>query len=155
MRKFEEVGKEFLKFPDVETKLPERATWCSAGYDFKSKENYVLKKGEQHLFWTDIKAAMFLDNVLKIYPRSGNAVKHGIVLANGTGIIDADYYNNGSNNGNIGICLKNTGEEDFEIKVDDRIAQGVFEKYYIVDDDKYLTKKECESCRAGGFGSTN
>ena len=42
MRRFEEVKEGFKKFPDVVTKLPERADAQSAGYDFYSKENYIV-----------------------------------------------------------------------------------------------------------------
>lgn len=154
MRRFEEVKKEYLQFPQVKSLMPTRGSRGSAGYDFYSKENCVLKPGDKHLFWTDICAVMFIDNVLKIYPRSGNALKYGIALANGTGIVDSDYYNNSKNGGNIGICLVNRGDKDFEVKIGDRIAQGIFEKYYIVDDDQYLIKPEFDSVRNGGFGST-
>ena len=50
MRKFEEVKKDCLKFPLIETQKPIRADKGSAGYDFFSKEDYVLKNGESHVF---------------------------------------------------------------------------------------------------------
>lgn len=155
MRRFEEVSQPFRKFPEVETKLPIRSNAHSAGYDFYSKEKYRLVPGESHVFWTDVKAYMFYDNVLQIYTRSGNGVKYGIVLKNGTGIIDADYAGNESNDGNIGICLTNTGSEDFKVEIGDRIAQGIFTRYLIVDNDRFLTKEsENVPARSGGFGSS-
>ena len=155
MRRFEEVETQHKKFPTVETVLPTRADAHSAGYDFYSKENYKLSPGESHVFWTDIKAIMFYDNVLQIYTRSGNGVKRGVILKNNTGIIDASYANNISNDGNIGICLKNEGSEEFEVSDGDRIAQGIFTRYLIVDDDKYLIGDKTENSeRKGGFGSS-
>lgn len=154
MRKFEVVKKEALKFPALETKLPERADNRSAGYDFYSKEEKILNPGEFHTFWTDVKAQMYYDNVLKLYPRSGNGVKKGLVLRNGTGIIDPSYYGNMSNDGNIGICLVNTGTEVVLIAEGDRIAQGVFNRYLITDDDRFLKGKEKSVERTGGFGSS-
>lgn len=153
MRRFEEVKSEFLAFPDVATRLPERSDSRSAGYDFYSKENFIIAPGESHTTYTDVKAWMYFDNVLKIYTRSGNGCKYGIVLRNGTGIIDSSYAGNRSNDGNIGVCLLNTGDKPFEVHIGDRIAQGVFERYLICDDDKFLGKEE-KNERIGGFGST-
>lgn len=153
MRRFEEVKEEFKKFPEVKTRLPERADSQSAGYDFHSKEDYTLRPGEFHMFFTDVCAKMFFDNVLKIYTRSGNGIKRGIILKNNVGIIDASYYGNSDNYGNIGIGLINIGEEPFEVHIGDRIAQGIFERYLITDDDKFIGKRN-KNTRTGGFGST-
>lgn len=153
MRKFEEVREKFRKFPNVETKLPQRATAGSAGYDFYSKEAVVIPPGESHMFYLDICVMMFTDNVLHIYPRSGNGVKYGITIKNTTGVIDPDYYHNPDNDGNIGICLENRGSEPFVVNVGDRIAQGVFTRFYITDDDRFLKGYRNEG-RKGGYGST-
>lgn len=153
MRKFEVVKKQHMKFPDVETKLPERADAHSAGYDFYSKEEFIINPGEEHMTWTDVKAKMFYDNVLEMYTRSGNGIKRGIILKNNTGVVDESYYNNESNDGNIGICLFNAGKEPFTVKIGDRIAQGIFTRYLITDDDKF-TLGETNTKRNGGFGST-
>jgi len=154
MRKFEEVREEFKVFPNVETRLPERSDSRSAGYDLHSKEDYVLQPGESHVFWTDVCATMFFDNVMFIFARSGLGCKKGIVPRNCTGIIDASYYGNSTNFGNIGVCLVNNGDEPFEVKIGDRISQCVFTRYLIVDDDRFLSQKENGSERSGGFGST-
>lgn len=153
MRRFEEVKEEFKKNPNVETRLPERSDSRSAGYDFYSKEDRTLMPGESYTFWTDVKALMFFDNVLQIYTRSGNGCKRGVFPRNCVGIVDASYYGNESNDGNIGICLLNTGKDPFDVKIGDRIAQGVFTRYLICDDDKFLAKSDF-STRSGGFGST-
>ena len=57
-------------------------------------------------------------------------------------------YNNPDNDGNIGFKLKNLTDKTIEIKAGERIMQGIFEKYLIVDDD------ECEKIRVGGIGSS-
>ena len=154
MRKFEVVKNESLKFPAVETKLPERADNRSAGYDFYSKEEKVLMPGDFHTFWTDVKVLMYYDNELELHTRSGNGCKKGLVLRNGTGIIDPSYYGNISNDGNIGICLVNMGKDPVFIAEGDRIAQGIFHRYLITDDDKFLTEKNNSVQRMGGFGSS-
>lgn len=154
MRKFEEVKDEAKFFPEVETVLPTRADRYSAGYDFYSKEDYILKPGEFHMFHFDVKASMFYDNVLFIFPRSGLGCKLGVVCRNNVGVIDASYYNNETNDGNISACLVNNGEDEVHIHVGDRIAQGVFTRYLITDDDKFLVNKDSDIKRTGGIGST-
>lgn len=148
-RGFEEVSEIFMKHRPVETTLPVRADRRSAGYDFYSKESVVLKPGESHLFWTDVKAYMLEDEVLEVHVRSSIGIKKGITLANTTGIIDSSYYSNPSNDGNIGICLKNTSNEAVMIKKNERIAQGIFKKYLVIDNDETLNEN-----RNGGFGSS-
>lgn len=70
------------------------------------------------------------------------------MLANNTGIIDSDYYNNPDNEGHLMIGLYNTGSEAITIQRGERIAQGIFMKYLTCDDDC------AEGTRLGGFGST-
>ena len=74
--------------------------------------------------------------------------KNGIILANNVAIIDSDYYNNRSNEGHIMIALKNTSDKTYDIEKGDKIAQGIFQKFFITDDDNVLEK------RKGGIGST-
>jgi dUTP pyrophosphatase len=90
---------------------------------------------------------MYYDNALFLFVRSSMG-KHPVVIANGTGIIDSDYYSNEDNDGNIGFRLLNLGNEPYVIKTGDRIGQGVFIKYGTVKDDTTTTKRE------GGFGSS-
>ena len=71
------------------------------------------------------------------------------MISNTVGLIDSDYYGNESTDGNIGFRLFNIGKTPYEIKVGDRIGQGVFIKYGTVKDD-------CTTeIRTGGYGSTN
>ena len=147
MRFFEVIKDEFRK-NEGEIKLPTRATEHSAGYDFYSPVEVTIQPNESTMIWTDVKAHMYYDNVLFLFVRSSMG-KHPVVIANGTGVIDADYYDNESNDGNIGFRLLNLGNTPYEIKVGDRIGQGVFVKYGTIVDDRTNTK------RTGGIGSTN
>ncbi len=149
-RGFEVVGNEFRKHEDVSIQLPIRGDSGSAGYDFFSNETVTLEPEVKHLFWTDVKAYMQTDELLEVYIRSSLGVKHLLALANGTGIIDSSYYGNQGNDGNIGICLVNWGSEPVVIEKGERIAQGIFKKYLIADDDQVLHQQ-----REGGFGSSN
>jgi len=148
-RKFEIVNDNHRKFKDTEIKLPVRGTKYSAGYDFFSNEEVEIKPNEKYLFWTDIKADMLEDEVLQIHVRSSVGIKKGLILGNVTGIIDADYYSNDANDGNVGICLRNVGSTPVKIEKYERIAQGIFQKYLITDDDIVNTE------RTGGIGHTN
>lgn len=150
IRGFEPVSADNTKHSNLEIQLPVRGDVGSAGYDFFSNDSVMIRPGEKFLFWTDVKAYMQQDEVLKLYIRSSLGTKQDLVIANGTGIIDASYYNNPSNEGNIGICLYNRGEEAVEIKQGDRIAQGIFSKYLVADNDSVLKQE-----RTGGFGSSN
>lgn len=153
-RGFEVVGDKFRKFPKEKIVLPQRGTSNACAYDFYSNEDKELVPGERYTFWTDVKVKMFFDNVLQINTRSGNGCK-GIVLSNTIGYVDADYYGNENNDGNIGICLYNDGPKAFSVKKSDRIAQGCFSRYLITDDDKYRNiATEKKVARKGGFGST-
>lgn len=154
MRKFEEVRDEFKVFPGVKTKLPERSDSRSAGYDLHSKEDYVLQPGESHTFWTDVCATMFFDNVMFIFARSGLGCKKGVVPRNCVGVIDPSYYGNSSTGGNLAVCLENNGDEPLEVKIGDRIAQIVYCRYLVTDDDRFLSQKTDKVERTGGFGST-
>lgn len=148
MRYFEIVKEEFRKNPDVEIKFPTRATEHSAGYDFYSPISVTIQPNEMAMIWTDIKAHMYYDNALFIIPRSSMG-KQPIMIANTVGLIDSDYYGNESTDGNIGFRLLNLGKTPYEIKVGDRIGQGIFIKYGTVKDDNTT------ATRSGGFGSTN
>lgn len=157
MRKFEKISFEQFKKDIIDDKklynnydLPKRSTEKSAGYDIKSLENISIKPGESKKIKTGIKASMYSDEVLYLYIRSSLGFKYDISLSNSTGVIDSDYYNNESNEGHIVLKLINHGTEDLEIKIGDRIAQGVFMKYLSVEDEEKINIK-----RTGGIGSTN
>lgn len=127
---------------------PKRKTKQSAGYDIESAVNVVINPGETKLIPTGIKAYMDENEWLGIYIRSSLAVKYGLILANGVGVIDSDYYNNPDNEGHIMMALTNISEKVYNVKKGDRIAQGIFHQYYRVDGDK------TDGSRIGGFGST-
>jgi len=149
MRFFEEVSKEFLQFPDVETILPKRSSRGSAGYDFFTKTNIVLKPGESCLLPTDIKAFFPENEVLMCFIRSSIGNTYNVQLKNGTGIIDSDFYNNPKNDGNIHLPLINNGSEIFRLRKNERVMQAIFLPYYVTNDDEVMNEK-----RSGGLGSS-
>ena len=156
MRKFERISFEQFKSDVSNDKklyesivLPKRSTSKSAGYDIRSITSGTIKPGESMVFKTGLKVSMNDDEVFFIFDRSSLGYKYDVSLSNSVGVIDADYYNNEDNEGHFSIKLINHGKKDFEVKVGDRIAQGVFMKYLCVDDEEKIDKK-----RKGGFGST-
>lgn len=142
MVKFEKVS----RIDDV--KLPERATANSAGYDFFAPEDITLPAKTLTRVMTGIKCELRPYMVLILANRSSNPSKKGLYLANGVGIVDADYYNNPDNEGEIGFEFYNNSEEDVIISKNEKIGQGIITTYVRVEDDKAV------GSRAGGFGST-
>ena len=67
-------------------------------------------------------------------------------LANGVGIVDADYIDNPDNEGEIGFLF--TVTKDTTLHRGDKIGQGIFLPYSLVSDD------DASGSRSGGFGST-
>ena len=145
MRKFKEVSDYYKKTNGVPT-LPKRATIGSGGYDFYSNSDYTVQPNQIAKVWTDVKCYMEPDDVLILDVRSSMGGK--FMLANTIGIIDSTYVDNEDNEGNIGIFLKNISNKVLTISKGDRIAQGIFLKYLITDDDNTTAK------RVGGFGSS-
>ena len=137
------------KDPNLVMKLPSRSTKASAGYDFINPQEVVLQPNEITIVKTGIKANFPEDFVLKLYNRSSNPKKKGLVLMNGTGIVDSDYYNNPDNEGEIGFMFMNIKSEPITLEAGDKLGQGIFEKYYIVTDEAEINNE-----RQGGFGST-
>lgn len=149
-RGFEVVSDSNRKHPNVDIELPVRGDKGSAGYDIRIPEKVVLAPNEKKLVWTDIKAYMLENEVLELHVRSSIGIKKGIILGNVTGIIDSTYYNNPSNEGNIGLCLFNISNNTVELEAGERVCQGIFKNYLIADNDTCLKEN-----RTGGIGSSN
>ena len=133
--------------------LPVRKTAHSAGYDVEAAEDTVIPPFERGckptLIHTGLKAYCQDNEWYMLANRSSNPGKKKLVLANGIGIIDADYYGNPDNDGEFMYAYYNMSNEDVVIKKHDVIGQLVFMSYLTVDEDK------AEGVRTGGFGSTD
>lgn len=137
---------------DKDIHLPKRSTKNSAAYDIEAAEDVVIhpyKNGvKPTLIATGLKAYCQDDEWYMLANRSSGP-KKGLVMANSLGIIDADYYENETNDGHFMFMYWNFSNEDILIHKGDKIGQLIFMKYLITDNDAACGK------RSGGFGSTD
>lgn len=111
-------------------------------------EEFILKPGEVQLVNTGL--AIFVEDpnyAGVLLPRSGTGHKEGLVLGNGTGLMDSDYQ------GEVLISMFNRSSEPRLIKPGERLAQYAFvriaqARFEVVDD--FATSDRGE----GGFGHT-
>ena len=127
--------------------LPSRSTAHSAGYDFVSPLNFMLKPGETIMIPTGIRAYMPSDIVLMVFPRSGLGTKYQLGLCNTVGIVDADFVNS-DNEGHIHIKMVNNGNEIVSVAQGQAFCQGIFVNYHTTYGDNVT------ATRNGGFGSS-
>lgn len=175
MAKFEKVS----RFNEIDLPLPVRKTAESAGYDFVVAEdivippyNYLCEKMNENrpvvvpglkeaaaaiktarakisLVSTGMKCKLDPGTYLELSVRSSCPLKHWLILGNAVGIIDADYYNNPDNEGEIFFQIINLAPFAIQLKKGDAIGQGIIKPYLITEDDVATGE------RTGGFGSTD
>ncbi len=129
--------------------LPEAGTPGAAGLDLRAAVDapVTLRPGERRLIPTGLRIALPPGYEAQVRPRSGLALRHGILLPNAPGTIDSDYR------GEIQVILMNAGEADFEVAHGDRIAQLVVAP--VVRPDWSLVERlESTERGDGGFGHT-
>ncbi len=129
--------------------LPAYATPGAAGLDLLAAvtDPVVIAPGQRALIPTGLAIALPPDHELQIRPRSGLALRNGIVLPNSPGTIDEDYR------GEIQVIVLNAGDQPFTVERGMRIAQAVLAPVV------RLAWREVEELGAtdrgaGGFGST-
>lgn len=146
-------GFQRLSTAKTEYRLPERSTNFSAGYDFFAPYKVTCKPHEITFIRTGVKAYMMEDEVLLIFNRSSNPIKKGLILVNGVGVVDRDFFNNKNDEGEIGFMFYNMKNEDVVIERGDKLGQGMFTTFFKTSADM---GKEFDATkqRQGGFGST-
>ena len=131
-----------------EIALPEYATEGSAGLDLRAciETSQTIKPSETVLIPTGI--SVYLEDpklAAMLLPRSGLGHKHGIVLGNLVGLIDADYQ------GPLMVSLWNRSDIEFIVNVGDRIAQMIVVP--VIQCDFQIVSEFAESSHGeGGFG---
>ena len=131
---------------DGDLPLPTYAHEGDAGLDLYAREGIVLRAGGgRGLVPTGISIAIPMGYGGFVLPRSGMALKHGISVVNGPGLIDAAYR------GEIKAILVNTDpDEDYEIHRGDRVAQLVVQAVETVE---WQVTDDLDGVdRGGGFG---
>lgn len=106
-------------------------------------------KAKPTLVSTGVKCQLDAGTYLELSVRSSTPLKYWLIMANSVGIIDADYYNNPDNEGEIFFQMINLSPYPIELKKGDVIGQGIIKSFNTVEDDA------ATGARKGGFGSTN
>ena len=129
--------------------LPSYATIGAAGLDLAAAitEPLDIAPGGRALVPTGLQVALPSGFELQIRPRSGLALRHGIMLANSPGTIDEDYR------GEIRVILLNAGDTPFTLTRGMRIAQAVLAPVVRILWREVADLPDTERS-AGGFGST-
>lgn len=148
MNRFQIVDNNHRKHPNQMIQLPTKGSAYSAGYDLYLNEEITINPGEQKVSWTDVKCFLYPDEFLQVHIRSSLGFKKNIMLSNQVGVIDADYFGNPDNDGNIAVALFNFGKQPITLKAGERVAQGIIQKYPV----DFSAIEEDE--RTGGLGST-
>lgn len=134
-----------------EEHLPKYSTESSAGIDLRACISNPISIGPNQtvLIGTGIAIDMQSSNMFGMcVPRSGLGTK-GIILGNGTGIIDSDYQ------GEIMLPLWNRSNKDFIINPFDRVAQLLFLPIIRIDSFNIVEQFKSKTERSiNGFGST-
>lgn len=142
---------EDIVIPSYSDQMSEMVRWGRTGHIYTLAEMAGFTKElkiKPTLVPTGIKCCLDADTYLELSVRSSTPLKHWIILANGVGIIDADYYNNPDNEGHIYFQVINLTTFDIQLCKGDRIGQGIIKPYLTTDDDNAFGQ------RLGGFGST-
>ncbi len=128
--------------------LPARQTTGSAGYDLCSAEpDLTLAPGERRTIATGLAVELPPGIELQVRPRSGLALKHGLILPNAPGTIDPDYR------GELLVICMNLGKDPIVVRRGDRIAQAVFARFETPEAVE-VDRLGATERGAGGFGST-
>ena len=138
----EVIGKECKTMEEFQNSLPLTLDKVA---DYIKKANAKVS-----LVPTGIKCKIPDGHYLQLSVRSSLPLKHWLIMANGVGIIDADYYNNSDNEGHIYFQLINLLPFPVIIKKGDCFGQGILLEYGVTSDDEGTN-----ATREGGFGSTN
>ncbi len=129
--------------------LPAYATPGAAGMDLLAavQSPVTITPGERALVPTGLRVALPPGHELQIRPRSGLALKHGIVVPNSPGTVDEDFR------GELQVIVMNAGTEPFTVTRGMRIAQAVLAP--VLRATWQVTQTLDDTARSsGGFGST-
>jgi dUTP pyrophosphatase len=129
--------------------LPAYATAGAAGMDLLAANAapVIIEPGGRALIPTGLRVALPPGYELQVRPRSGLALRHGIVLPNSPGTIDEDYR------GELQVIVMNAGDDRFVVERGMRIAQAIIAPV-VRAVWREATSLEETARGSGGFGST-
>ena len=132
---------------DGELPVPSHAHIGDAAVDLHSRVDIMLVPGERAAVPTGIAVAIPEGHAGLVLPRSGHAIRHGVAVVNGPGLIDSGYR------GEISVLLINHGDEAVEFGRGDRIAQLAIVPVPAV---RWIEVADLDDTDrgSGGFGST-
>jgi dUTP pyrophosphatase len=127
--------------------LPRYASEDAVGLDVTAAEDLTLQPGQRHAVATGFAIEIPRGYEVQVRPRSGLAMKNGITCLNTPGTIDSDYR------GEVKVILVNLGQEPFEVRRGERVAQLVPAPVLRAD---FVEARELSGTErgTGGFGST-
>lgn len=136
-----------IKHLSDRAKTPTYGSVGAACFDLYAADTLAVAPGRSAVVPTDLAFEVPPGYVLMIYSRSGHGFKHGIRLANNTGVVDSDYR------GHVPVCLHNDGRDVFYVHQGDRVAQAMIIPVPRVE---FAVVDELSSTERGenGFGST-
>ena len=128
--------------------LPSYGTGGSAGFDLAASVDMTVQPGEVALVPTGLVIAVPAGHFLGVFARSSTPLKRGLMVANGVGIVDADYCGPADE---IKIEVLNFTPAAVEVRRGDRLAQGVILSYARAEWQDHAAPA---APTRGGFGST-
>ncbi len=137
-----------IKRLDKSVPLPQYQTPGSVAFDLSAKEDAIINPKEIKLIPTGLIVQTPPGYMLMLSSRSSLAIKKGLMMGNGVGIVDQDYC---GPEDEIKIQLVNITDGAVEIKKGERIAQGMFVR---VNTGEFEEVESLEKNSRGGFGST-
>lgn len=134
---------------DSKNDIPAYETPGSSGFDLRCNlaRAITIQPGKRAIIPTGLHFELPEDHELQVRSRSGLAAKNGILVLNSPGTVDEDYKDE------VCVILMNLGDDPFEVKPGDRIAQGIIMKVVKVEFE-VVSEISRENDRGGGFGHT-
>ena len=137
-----------IKRLDAGVGLPQAATLRAAGFDLASAVDIEIPPRSIRLVGTGLVIAVPEGYFLGIFARSSTPLKRGLMVANGVGVVDADYCGPGDE---IKVQLLNFTDAPVHVKRGDRLAQGIVLPSLSIE---WNEVEEMGEPTRGGFGST-
>jgi len=133
---------------DPSVSLPTYATAGSAGFDLASSVDLSIQPGEVALVPTGLVIEVPPGHFLGIFARSSTPLKRGLMVANGVGVVDADYC---GPEDEIKIEVLNFTTAPVAVRRGDRLAQGIIVPFVRAEWDE---QPRSGRPTRGGFGAT-